>query len=157
MGKRKILLRVLSLVLTLVSCGTRKAVVTESDSSFVIKERIVMMRDSVRWIDSTYYDTLHDTWHHERIIEKYLFRDVAKMDSTHNNQTRQPIILYRDKNSNYDWFFVCFFVVLVVFLFPVRSIYFFSLSRARALSFLFSWSLVSLDLYLSISLPLLPI
>ena len=122
MGKRKILLRVLSLVLTLVSCGTRKAVVTESDSSFVIKERIVMMRDSVRWKDSTYYDTLHDTWHHERIIEKYLFRDVAKMDSTQNSKTRQPIIFdYRDKNSNYDRFFVCFFVVLVVFLLRKRN------------------------------------
>lgn len=122
MGKRKILLRVLSLVLTLVSCGTRKAVVTESDSSFVVKERVVMMRDSVRWKDSTYYDTLHDTWHHERIIEKYLFRDVAKMDSTQNSKTRQPIIFdYRDKNSNYDRFFVCFFVVLVVFLLRKRN------------------------------------
>lgn len=121
MGARKILLGVLPIVLTLVSCVTRKAVVTESDSSFVVKERVVMMLDSVRWKDSTYYDTLHDTWHHERIVEKYLFRDVAKMDSTQNNQTRQPIILYRDKNSNNDWLFVCFFVALVAFLFKKRN------------------------------------
>lgn len=121
MGARKILLGVLPIVLTLVSCGTRKAVVTESDSSFVVKERVVMMRDSVRWKDSTYYDTLHDTWHHERIVEKYLFRDVAKMDSTQNSQTRQPIILYRDRNSNNDWLFVCFFIVLAVFLLRKRN------------------------------------
>lgn len=116
MGERKILLAVLSVVLTFVSCKCHKAVVTESDSSFVIKERVVMLRDSVRWKDSTYYDTLHDTWHHERIVEKYLFRDVAKMDSTQNNQTRQPIIINRDKKSNNDWLFVCFFVVILVFL-----------------------------------------
>ena len=116
MGKGKILLGVLPFVLTLVSCGTHKAVVTESDSSFVVKERVVMLRDSVRWKDSTYYDTLHDTWHHERIVEKYLFRDVAKLDSSKNIQARQPIIFYRDKITNYDWLFVCFFVVFMVLL-----------------------------------------
>ena len=116
MGERKILFAVLSVVLTLVSCRSNKAVVAESDSSFVVKERVVMLRDSVRWKDSTYYDTLHDTWHHERIVEKYLFRDVAKIDSTQNNQTRQPIIINRDKNSNNDLLFVCFFVVILVFL-----------------------------------------
>lgn len=121
MGKRKILLGVLPIALTLVSCVTRKAIVTESDSSFVIKERFVMMRDSVRWKDSIYYDTLHNTWHHERIVEKYFFRDVAKMDSTKNNQTRQPIIINRDKNSNNDWLFVGFFVALVVFLLRKRN------------------------------------
>lgn len=120
MGKGKILLAVLSIVL-LIGCRSPKAVVTESDSSFVVKERVVMMRDSVRWKDSTYYDTLHDTWHHERIVEKYLFRNVAKIDSTHGSQSRQPIILYRDKNSNNDWLFVCFFVVLVVFLLRKRN------------------------------------
>lgn len=120
MGKRKILLAVLSVVL-LNGCNSHKAVVTESDSSFVVKERVLMLRDSVRWKDSTYYDTLHDTWHHERIVEKYLFRDFAKMDSTQNSKTRQPIILYRDKNSNNDWLFVCFFVVLVVFLLRKRN------------------------------------
>lgn len=120
MGKEKILLAVLSFVL-LIGCSSHKAVVTESDSSFVVKSRVVMLRDSVRWKDSTYYDTLHDTWHHERIIEKYLFRDVAKMDSAQNSKTRQPIILYRDKNSNYDWLFVGFFVVLVVFLLRKRN------------------------------------
>ena len=101
MGKREILFAVLPIVLTLVSCGTRKAVVSESDSSFVVKERVVMLRDSVRWKDSTYYDTLHNTWHHDRIVEKYLFRDVAKMDSTHNSKARQPIILYRYKRRNF--------------------------------------------------------
>lgn len=121
MGERKILLAVLSVVLTLLSCRSNKAVVTESDSSFVVKERVVMLRDSVRWKDSTYYDTLHDTWHHERIVEKYLFRDVAKMDSTKNNHSRQPIILYRYKNSNNDWLFVCFFVVILVFLLRNRN------------------------------------
>lgn len=120
MGKRKILLAVLSVVL-LNGCNSHKAVVTESDSSFVVREHVVMLRDSVRWKDSTYYDTLHDTWHHERIIEKYLFRDVAKMDSTHCSQSRQPIILFRDKNSNNDWLFVGFFVVLVVFLLRKRN------------------------------------
>lgn len=121
MGKGKILLGVLPFVLTLVSCGTHKAVVTESDSSFVVKERVVMMRDSVRWKDSTYYDTLHDTWHHERIVEKYHYIDTNKMDSTQNSKTRQPIILYRDRNSNNDLLFVCFFVVLVVFLARKRN------------------------------------
>ena len=121
MGERKILFAVLSIVLTFVSCRSNKAVVAESDSSFVIKERVVMFRDSVRWKDSTYYDTLHDTWHHERIVEKYLFRDVAKMDSTQNNQTRQPIIINRDKNSNKDCLFVCFFVVILVFLLRKRN------------------------------------
>lgn len=121
MGKREILFAVLPIVLTLVSCGTRKAVVAESDSSFVVKERVVMFRDSVRWKDSTYYDTLHNTWHHDRIVEKYLFRDVAKMDSTHNSKARQPILLYRYKNSNNDWLFVCFFVVIVVFLLRKRN------------------------------------
>ena len=120
MGKRKILLAVLSVVL-LNGCNSHKAVVTESDSSFVVKERVVMLRDSVRWKDSTYYDTLHDTWHHERIIEKYLFRDVAKMDSTHGSQSRQPIILFKDKNSNNDWLFVGFFVVIVVYLLKKRN------------------------------------
>lgn len=120
MGKRKILLAVLSVVL-LNGCNSHKAVVTESDSSFVVKKRVIMLHDSVRWKDSTYYDTLHDTWHHERIVEKYLFRDVAKMDSTHGSQSRQPIILYRDKNSNNDWLFVCFFVVLLVFLLRKRN------------------------------------
>ena len=121
MGERKILFAVLSVVLTLVSCRSYKAVVTESDSSFVVKERVVMLRDSVRLKDSTYYDTLHDTWHHERIVEKYLFRDFTKMDSTKNNQTRQPIIINRDKNSNNDWLFVCFFVVILVFLLRKRN------------------------------------
>ena len=121
MGERKILLAVLSVVLTLVSCRSNKAVVAVSDSSFVVKERVVMFRDSVRLKDSTYYDTLHDTWHHERIVEKYLFRDVAKMDSTQNNQTRQPIIINRDKNINNDWLFVCFFVVILVFLLRNRN------------------------------------
>ena len=121
MGERKILLAVLSVVLTLVSCRSNKAVVAESDSSFAVKERVMMFRDSVRWKDSTYYDTLHDTWHHERIVEKYHFRDVAKMDSTQNNQTRQPIIINRDKNSNNDWLFVCFFVVILVFLLRKRN------------------------------------
>lgn len=121
MGERKILFAVLSVVLTLVSCRSNKAVVTESDSSFVVKERVVMLRDSVRLKDSTYYDTLHDTWHHERIIERYLFRDVAKMDSTKSNQTRQPLLIYRDKNSNNDWLFVCFFVMIVVFLLRKRN------------------------------------
>ena len=121
MGKREILFAVLPIVLTLVSCGTRKAVVAESDSSFVVKERVVMLRDSVRWKDSTYYDTAHDTWHHERIVEKYLFRDVAKMDSTHNSKVRQPIILYRDKSTNYDCLFVCFFIVLLVILLRKRN------------------------------------
>lgn len=121
MGERKILLAVLSVALTLVSCRSNKAVVTESDSSFVVKERVMMLRDSVRWKDSTYYDTLHDTWHHERIVEKYLFRDVAKMDSTQNNQIRLPIIINRDKNSNNDLLFVCFFVVILVFLLRNRN------------------------------------
>ena len=121
MGERKILFAVLSVVLTFVSCRSYKAVVAESDSSFVIKERVVMFRDSVRWKDSTYFDTLHDTWHHERIVEKYLFRDVTKMDSTKNNQTRQPIIINRDKNSNKDWLFVGFFVVVLVFLLRKRN------------------------------------
>ena len=121
MGERKILLAVLSVVLTLVSCRSNKAVVAESDSSFAVKERVVMLRDSVRWKDSTYYDTLHDTWHHERIVEKFLFRDVAKMDSSKNNHSRQPIILYRDKNSNNDWLFVGFFVMFVVFLLRKRN------------------------------------
>lgn len=121
MGKRKILFAVLSVVLTLVSCRSNKAVVTESDSSFVVKERVVTLLDSVRLKDSTYYDTLHDTWHHERIVEKYLFRDVAKMDSTHNSKARQPIIFYRDKSTNYDWLFVCFFVVFVVLLLRKRN------------------------------------
>lgn len=121
MGERKILLAVLPIVLTLVSCRCPKAVVAESDSSFVVKQRVVMLRDSVRWKDSTYYDTLHDTWHHERIVEKYLFRDVAKMDSTHNSKARQPIIFYRDKSTNYDWLFVCFFVAFVVFLLRKRN------------------------------------
>lgn len=120
MGERKILFAVLSVVL-LIGCKGSKAVVTESDSSFVVKERVVMLRDSVRWKDSTYYDTLHDTWHHERIVEKYFFRNVAKMDSTHGSQSRQPIILYRDKNSNIDWLFVGFFVVFVVFLLRKRN------------------------------------
>lgn len=120
MGKRKILFAALSVVL-LIGCKGSKAVVTESDSSFVVHERVVMLRDSVRWKDSTYYDTLHDTWHHERIIEKYLFRDVAKMDSTHGSQSRQPIMLYRDKYSIYDWHFVCFFVAFVVFLLRKRN------------------------------------
>ena len=121
MGERKILFAVLPIVLTLVSCRSHKAVVAESDSSFAVKERVVMFRDSVRLKDSIYYDTLHDTWHHERIFEKYLFRDVTKMDSTKNNQTRQPIIINRDKNSNNDWLFVCFFVVFVVFLLRKRN------------------------------------
>lgn len=121
MGERKILFAVLSCVLTLVSCRSNKAVVAESDSSFVVKERVVIMHDSVRWKDSTYYDTLHDTWHHERIVEKYLFRDVAKMDSTLGSQSRKPIILYRDKNSNNDWLFVGFFVVILVFLLRKRN------------------------------------
>lgn len=121
MGERKILFAVLSVVLTLVSCICHKAVVTESDSSFAVKQRVVTLRDSVRWKDSTYYDTLHDTWHHERIVEKYLFRDVAKMDSTQNNQTRKPILINRDKNSNNDWLFVCFFVVILVFLLRKRN------------------------------------
>ena len=120
MGTRKILLGVLPIVF-LIGCNSHKAVVTESDSSFVVKERVITLFDSVRWRDSTYYDTLHDTWHHERIVEKYLFRDVAKMDSIKNNQTRQPIIINRDKNSNNDWLFVCFFVVLVVLLFKKRN------------------------------------
>lgn len=120
MGARKILLGVLSVV-HLIGCNSHKAVVTESDSSFVVKERVVMMRDSVRWKDSTYYDTLHDTWHHDRIVEKYFFRDFAKMDSTHNSQARQPIILYRDRNSNNDLLFVCFFVAFVVFLARKRN------------------------------------
>ena len=121
MGERKILFAVLSVVLTFVSCRSNKAVVAESDSSFVLKERVVMFRDSVRFKDSTYYDTLHDTWHHERIVEKYLFRDVAKMDSTQNNHIRQPIIIKRDNNSNNDWLFVCFFVVILVFLLRKRN------------------------------------
>ena len=121
MGERTILLAVLSVVLTLVSCRSYKAVVAESDSSFVVKERFVMLHDSVRLKDSTFYDTLHDTWHHERIVEKYLFCDVAKMDSTQNNQTRQPIIINRDKNSNNDWLFVGFFVVILVFLLRKRN------------------------------------
>lgn len=121
MGERKILFAVLPIVLTLASCRSHKAVVAESDSSFVLKERVVMLRDSVRWIDSTYYDTLHDTWHHERIVEKYLFRDVVKKDSSKNNQIRQPIIINRDKNSNKDWLFVCFFVVILVFLLRKRN------------------------------------
>ena len=121
MGERKILFAVLPIVLTLASCRSNKAVVAESDSSFAVKERVVMLRDSVRLKDSTYYDTLHDTWHHERIVEKYLFRDVAKMNSTQKNQTRKPIIINRDKNSNNDWLFVCFFVVIVVFLLRNRK------------------------------------
>ena len=121
MGERKILFAVLPVVLTLASCRSNKAVVAESDSSFAVKERVVMLRDSVRWKDSTYYDTLHDTWHHERIVEKYLFRDVAKMDSSKNNQIRQPIIINRDKNSNNDLLFVGFFVVFVVFLLRKRN------------------------------------
>ena len=121
MGERKILFAVLSVVLTLASCRSNKAVVAESDSSFAVKERVVMLRDSVRWKDSTYYDTLHDTWHHERIVEKYLFRDVTKMDSNMNNHIRQPIIINRDKNSNNDWLFVCFFVVILVFLLRKRN------------------------------------
>ena len=121
MGERKILFAVLSVVLTLASCRSNKAVVAESDSSFAVKERVVMLRDSVRWEDSTYYDTLHDTWHHERIVEKYLFRDVAKMDSSKNNQIRQPIIINRDNNSNNDLLFVCFFVVILVFLLRKRN------------------------------------
>lgn len=121
MGERKILLAVLSVVLTLVSCRSYKAVVTESDSSFVVKERVVMLRDSVRLKDSTYYDTLHDTWHHERIVEKYLFRDATKMDSTKNNQIRQPIIINRDKNNNNDLLFVGFFVVVLLFLLRKRN------------------------------------
>ncbi len=121
MGERTILLAVLSVVLTLASCRSYKAVVAESDSSFAVKERVVMLRDSVRLKDSTYYDTLHDTWHHERIVEKYLLRDVAKMDSTQNNHTRHPIIINREKNSNNDWLFVCFFVVFLVFLLRKRN------------------------------------
>lgn len=121
MGERKILFAVLSVVLTLVSCRSNKAVVAESDSSFAVKERVVILRDSVRWKDSTYYDTLHDTWHHERIVEKYLFRDFTKMDSTKNSKTRQPIIINREKNSNNDWLFVCFFVVVLVFLLRKRN------------------------------------
>ena len=121
MGEKKILLAVLSVVLTLVSCRSHKAVVAESDSSFVVKERVVMLRDSVMLKDSTYYDTLHDTWHHERIVEKYLFRDATKMDSTKNNHIRQPIIINRDKNSNNDWLFVGFFVMFVVFLLRKRN------------------------------------
>ena len=121
MGERKILFAVLPIVLTLASCRSHKAVVAESDSSFVVKERVVMLRDSVRLKDSTYYDTLHDTWHHERIVEKYLFRDVTKMDSTQNNQIRQPIIINRDKNSNNDVRFVCCFVVGLVFLLRKRN------------------------------------
>ena len=121
MGERKILFAVLPIVLTLASCRSYKAVVAESDSSFAVKERVVMFRDSVRWKDSIYYDTLHDTWHHERIVEKYLFRDVTKMDSTQNNQLRQPIIINRDKNINNDWLFVCFFVVILVFLLRKRN------------------------------------
>ena len=121
MGERTILLAVLSVVLTFVSCRSYKAVVAESDSSFAVKERVVMLRDSVRLKDSTYYDTLHDTWHHDRTVEKYFFRDVVKMDSTKNNQTRQPIIINRDKNINNDWLFVCFFVVFVVFLLRKRN------------------------------------
>ena len=121
MGERKILFAVLPIVLTLASCRSNKAVVAESDSSFAVKERVVMLRDSVRWKDSTYYDTLHDTWHHERIVEKYHFRDVTKMDSTKNNQIRQPIIIQRDKNNNNDWLFVCFFVMFVVFLSRKRN------------------------------------
>lgn len=121
MGERKILFAVLPIVLTLVSCRSNKAVVAESDSSFAVKERVVMLRDSVRWKDSTYYDTLHDIWHHERIVEKYLFRDVTKMDSTKNSKTRQPIIINREKNSNNDWLFVCFFVVVLVFLLRKRN------------------------------------
>ena len=121
MGERKILFAVLPIVLTLVSCRSHKAVVAESDSSFVVKERVVMLRDSVMLKDSTYYDTLHDTWHHERIVEKYLFRDVTKMDSTKNNHIRQPIIINRDKNSNNDWLFVGFFVMFVVFLLRKRN------------------------------------
>ena len=121
MGERKILFAVLPIVLTLASCRSNKAVVAESDSSFAVKERVVMLRDSVRLKDSTYYDTLHDTWHHERIVEKYLFRDVTKMDSSYNSKARKPIILYRDKNSNYDWLFVCFFVVVLVFLLRKRN------------------------------------
>ena len=121
MGERKILFAVLSVVLTLASCRSNKAVVAESDSSFAVKERVVMFRDSVRLKDSTYYDTLHDTWHHERIVEKYFSRDVAKMDSSKNNQIRQPIIINRDNNSNKDWLFVCFFVVILVFLLRKRN------------------------------------
>ena len=121
MGERKILFAVLPIVLTLASCRSNKAVVAESDSSFAVKERVVILHDSVMYKDSTYYDTLNDTWHHERIVEKYLFRDVAKIDSTHNSKARQPIILYRDKNSNNDWLFVCFFVVIVVFLLRNRK------------------------------------
>ena len=121
MGERKILFAVLPIVLTLVSCRSHKAVVAESDSSFVVKERVVMLRDSVMLKDSTYYDTLHDTWHHERIVEKYLFRDVTKMDSTKNNHIRQPIIINRDKNSNNDWLFVGFFFIFVVFLLRKRN------------------------------------
>ena len=121
MGERKILFAVLSVVLTLVSCRSNKAVVTESDSSFVVKERVVMLRDSVRLKDTTYYDTLHDTWHHERIVEKYLFRDATKMDSIKNSKTRQPIIINREKNSNNDWLFVCFFVLVLVFLLRKRN------------------------------------
>lgn len=121
MGERKILFSVLPIVLTLASCRSNKAVVAESDSSFAVKERVVILHDSVRWKDSTYYDTLHDTWHHERIVEKYHFRDVTKMDSTKNNQIRQPLIIHRDKNSNHDWLFVCFFVVFVVFLLRKRN------------------------------------
>lgn len=121
MGKGKILLGVLPFVLTLFSCGTHKAVVTESDSSFVVKERVVMMRDTVRWKDSTYFDTLHNTWHHERIVEKYLYRDVANLDSSKNIQARQPIIIKSDKSTNYDWLFVGFFVVLMVVLLKKRN------------------------------------
>lgn len=121
MGKREILFAVLPIVLVLAGCRSHKAVVAESDSSFVVMERVMMLRDSVRFKDSTYYDTAHDTWHHERIVEKYLFRDVAKMDSTHNSNSHQPIILYRDKSTNYDWLFVCFFVVLMVFLLRKRN------------------------------------
>lgn len=121
MGERKILFAVLPIVLTLVSCRSNKAVVAESDSSFAVKERVVMLRDSVRLKDSTYYDTLHDTWHHDRTVEKYFFRDVAKMDSTKNNQIRQPIIINGDKNNNNDWLFVCFFVMVLVFLLRKRN------------------------------------
>lgn len=121
MGERKILFAVLPFVLTLVSCRSNKAVVAESDSSFAVKERVVMLRDSVRLKDSTYYDTLHDIWHHERIVEKYLFRDVTKMDSTKNSKTRQPFIINREKNSNNDLLFVCFFVVVLAFLLRKRN------------------------------------
>lgn len=121
MGKREILLGVLPLVLTLVGCGTKKAVVTESDSSFIVKERVVVLRDSVRWKDSTYYDTLRNTWHHERLVEKYIYHDVAKNDSSANFVARQPIIINGDRNGDDGWLFVGFFLIVVAFLVKNRK------------------------------------